>query len=346
MELSRTSDQNESSGHDGLLVDIQWGDAERGIGPKLSICEFSNNVSFSESEEEKLVVVCHGFPVGTLDGKPETVLSAETICELWKTDSSNWWKGITGSFAICLVDQGREEITVVSDKSRIRNWFYKGDQHSTVFTTHLKNLPDKKNNNDVLPFLLHFGYLPPSKTIYEGVGELPSGLPRTFSRTRFDGATEVSPSQNRLRAADSQLSNKLQGSREDVLATLHSDLLRTCEARVVPQGHVGVLLGGFDSALVAALFKRIGCQVTTFSYSWGDENLRQPNVSLLSEFLQSEHVWVEYSEREFKRDMLNYGLAVNHPSNWPHYPMQTRSMSQTLLEYELDLIATGHGCDG
>ena len=75
MELSRTSEQNESSGHEGLLVDIQWGDAERGIGSKLSICEFSNNVSFSESEEEKLVVVCHGFPVGTLDGKPETVLS-------------------------------------------------------------------------------------------------------------------------------------------------------------------------------------------------------------------------------------------------------------------------------
>jgi len=157
MKLSRSTDLNHSTGDGGLLIDIQWGDAERGEEPKVSISEFSNNVSYFESDGEKLIVVCHGFPVGVLDGKTETMLSASEIYELWKADASNWWKGVTGSFAICLVDQGRDEIMAVSGKSRVRNWFHKGDQHSTVLTTHLKNLQETKIDNDVLPSLLHYG---------------------------------------------------------------------------------------------------------------------------------------------------------------------------------------------
>lgn len=179
-------------------------------------------------------------------------------------------------------------------------------------------------------FLLGFGFLPDGRTPFEGVDILP---PATVWRT-----TESSP-------RSLELDRSAFEPEEYTGSTLLDLLLSAVDRRAAGRDHHAVFLGGFDSALVCALLRRLGKGVTTFTFDVGDERLNQSNVDLVQKSLDLEHVWVPITPDRMRGAFEVLTDRVNSPGAQPHYQLHTVLGSEDIQKRGFPLVFTGDGCD-
>ena len=129
-------------------------------------------------------------------------------------------------------------------------------------------------------FVLGFGFVPGHDTVYEGISWLPAGTRRRIP----DGESEP------IRPPDLE-PTPIPASFDDAVDTLH-DLMLAASSGGGTVGRVAVLLGGLDSALVAALLRRSGHEVDTFTFGFGDDRYEQRNAASFSRGIGATHHWI------------------------------------------------------
>ncbi|MEO1086261.1 MAG: asparagine synthase C-terminal domain-containing protein [Acidobacteriota bacterium] len=127
---------------------------------------------------------------------------------------------------------------------------------------------------------------------------------------------------------------------------LYEAFMNALEDQVSSEPRAAVLLGGFDSSLVAAGLARLGKKVETFSYKYEDARYNQPHTDTLSNFLDIRHHDVVIDAQTIADGLLNYPSRFNFPTNWPNYVIQTLKVAERIRDEGLRYCYTGDGCDG
>ena len=161
-------------------------------------------------------------------------------------------------------------------------------------------------------FLLAYGFLPDGRTPFAGV------------RAIGPGTVVIWPGERRraVVVADSEASDAGAPS-EASTDQLYSLLTDAVAAQAGPERDQAVLLGGVDSALVAAILRGLGHRVHTFTFGFGDPAYDQRNVDLVTESLGCQHTWVPITPDVIGDGLRDFAHTYNQPVPQPHYLLHT-----------------------
>lgn len=204
----------------------------------------------------------------------------------------------------------------------------------TLVSTHVGALVAALGDAAVLDrsyedFLLGFGFLPDGRTAFEGI----QALARP-SITEL-GTAESVPLSSAPPAPD-------QSDETSDLAELVCEIV---DEQAGAAKQVGVLLGGFDSALVAAALHRTGREVHTFTFSFSEPGFGQQNIDAAVAAAHATHHWVTFTPDAMGQALLDLPARLNQPSPQPHYQIQTIIAAETARSSGMEAIFTGDGCD-
>jgi asparagine synthetase B (glutamine-hydrolysing) len=184
-------------------------------------------------------------------------------------------------------------------------------------------------------FMLGFGFFPYDHTPYEGIYESETGVIEDYSQDKLRKLSARAPDIPEPAGPDS----RHPASR--VLPLLEEAIDR----QVGRQKAHAVLLGGFDSALVAALLRRRGEPVATYTFDFGSSKYNQANIDLVTRSLGTEHFWVPITAEKMWDHLARLPAYLNYPGAQPHYQLHTVLATERLAEHGFEHVFTGDGCD-
>jgi asparagine synthetase B (glutamine-hydrolysing) len=194
--------------------------------------------------------------------------------------------------------------------------------------------PDLALERGYEDFLLGFGFLPDSLTAYSGVRALGAGEVR------------VLPDGDRGRVTAAPVAIDFDTSdREIVGKALHDAFLAALESQAGDRRRHAVLLGGFDSALVAAGLRRLGHDVDCYTFGFGDDTYEQRDAAATAAAVGARHAWVQFTPEIVGGLLARFDELVNQPGAQPHYQLHTVHASTVIAKDGHTNIFNGDGCD-
>ena len=181
-------------------------------------------------------------------------------------------------------------------------------------------------------FLLGFSFLPIPRTAYNGIRVLTPGtrLIAANSEPVVPPVVEAPTAPSSFASAIPELRNRFFASLEELAAG---------------EKRHAVLLGGFDSMLVAASLRQMGHEVHTYTFSFGNPKYEQRNVA---EFVASQgiiHHPVRITPELIADNLRNFGSHFFQPGALAHYQIHTLVGSQQIAADGHNRIFNGDGCD-
>lgn len=286
---------------------------------------------------------------GGIDPQDDPHATALHLLERYEASGPAFLTGLWGSFVVALVDRRDETLLLACDPQGDRRLFVRAEEDTIYFSTQLVDFaglmePRLRLDRSLEDFLLGYEFLPDQRTPVEGVKTLPSGV--LLEWRPAGGATE-----HRMQPAkvwpewtrDLDLGGKDEAT---VVAALRRAFRTALEEQVPSTLDVGVMLGGFDSALIAAALTGMGKRVQTFSFGYADESYNQPFAEELAATVGIRHHWVPIDSDVIRRGLERYALVFNQPLCLPHYVIATAQVAEAMREAGLRHGFTGDGCDG
>ena len=293
---------------------------------------------------------CFAITYGSAHGiagakKPEVSVDhidklAIIICQRIASDK-RLLDNIAGSF-IALAGKNNA-FTLAGDPSGNRNPYFTITENELGFSNHPLVCARLQYNPSVdrgfEDFLLVYGFHPDNLTTYKDVRLLPKGccLENMKGQWTVETVSYVS---------DSEDNEDIPESEESLYDKLYEKLLKSTEDQLASVSEVGVLLGGFDSALVAALLHRLGKRVRTYSFRYSESQFNQPHTDTLSEHIGSKHTWVDITPEIIAKGLDEYAEYCIRPTNWLAYVIQTVFVCEQMHQDGLEYAYSGDGCDG
>ncbi len=272
--------------------------------------------------------------------------TARWLLSCYRDRGTAFLDGAIGQFAVIVHDKVEGRWMACADPYGSRTFFTADSGDSIVVTTKLDvlaaMLDDELaiNREDEDFFLVH-GFHPQGRTVFEGVRSLSSGEIMAIYCHGRQQVRSITPPQFEAAKAAASITSLVDAANR--LESLFLDALRS-QLPSEPQ-KVGVLLGGFDSALVAAAIARLGFPVTTYSFRYAQGSYNQPHTDTLARHIGCEHVWIDI-DREMIEDGLEHFTDVfSQPTNWPNYVIQTLRVVERMREDGIDWCYSGDGCD-
>jgi asparagine synthetase B (glutamine-hydrolysing) len=182
-----------------------------------------------------------------------------------------------------------------------------------------------------------------------------------FNRTAFEGINQIPP-KHVLVAVKGEISLQLSSSvdshahvtaRHDfnsmdeaaVIEILHEGFQQAVKEQLTPDAKVGVLLGGFDSALVAAYLVEAGKEVHTYSFHYEDACYNQAHTDTVASHLGCTHHWISVNAQVIGQGIEAFETSFNAPTNWLNYVIQTEAVCHQIREDGIRHVYSGDGCD-
>ncbi len=292
-------------------------------------------------------IIQHGFPSGSspLD-EPNKV--ASFLLDRFRKHEKHFLDSLPGSFVVFVFDEEKKKLFLGCDSSCSRRMFYSQQGAGIVFGTTLSTIAtllggELKYDRSYEDFLLGFEFLPWSRTPYRDVFSLKGGklLEWNGEIIQFH---EISPPH---RWSHQSLTLDFQNASEtETMNALYDAFMEALNEQTSEEKRVGVLLGGFDSALISSALTRLGKEVHTFSFYFEDSRFNQPHTDTLSTFIGSTHHWVPITPTVIAEGLRRYALEFNQPVSQPHYLIETLYACQVVRKNGLTSCFTGDGCDG
>ncbi len=254
---------------------------------------------------------------------------------------------INGQYAIAIADSKRGSTLLASDPYGGRSWFVREHGGTLAFSSHLLTLADAAGSEleidrSLEDFFLIYGFYPFGRTPYAGIRALPPGC--RLQWTAAGATTDRIGAANPWAAGDSTADSAQ--TEDEVIEDLYRAMIRaTREQLPARKQRVAVLLGGFDSALVASLIHRLGYEVETYSFHYQADDYNQPHTDTLSEFLGIRHHWVEIDRHMLADGLREFPQTFSQPTNWPNYVLQTALVCERIRGDGITHIYSGDGCD-
>lgn len=307
----------------------------------ISICAESDATSkfIQTVETKKSFAICTGYFDQPLSENRKITL--DSIVAAYEINGELPSVDLFGSFQCFLFDKKSQRLLLFSDRGALRTIFYCISENVLYFSTKVKAIQKlthvaQQPNISQRDFSLIYGFYPENTTVYENVKKLSSGKglsiqSDSFQEIIFTGHKEfVIPNLK---------------SEDEVVEQLYKDLFSAVEKQTEGYDRVAVLLGGFDSALIASFLKRLGKEVETYTFSFKDSSFNQAHTDTLSEYLDIKHNWVKIDPSIYVHYMSQYSRVFDSPTNWTNYVTQTAYASEQIRKDGFDLCLTGDGCD-
>lgn len=317
---------------------------------KSSILHTKNNgVLTGIATKEGVTLLLNGFiykPLPGWKGKDSPVddpnKTAEYLLERYKKLGSNLTKDIYGHFSIFVFDKKANKTLVIRDPSGQNDVFYYQDGDTLLFSNKVRIIaealgPDLELDRSYEDFFLIYGFYPEHRTMYKNVLALPKQS--VLSNTKDKTSISEVPCTKPPTAGDIKSEDVLIEKLYEHIVQATKDMLPTNEKKVA------VLLGGFDSALVASLLKEQGKEVETFSFYYEDDKYNQAHTDTVADFLGIKHNWVKITDKTIQRGLEEFSYLFNQPTNWPSYVIQTAYLCDVIREKGFKYCYTGDGCD-
>jgi asparagine synthetase B (glutamine-hydrolysing) len=256
--------------------------------------------------------------------------------------------GVIGQFAAVLHDGSARRWLFAADPFGGRSLFVSEQSNALVVSSKLDlaaamlgdALELDRSEEDF--FLVH-GFYPGGGTPFRGVRSLAAGEMLEFAggNLRRHGIAQPDWGEADPAVSAARLIDPAEASRE--LETLFLDATRS----VLPRRKqvIGILLGGFDSALVAAAIARLGYPVVTYSFHYAEGSYNQPHTDTLAAYLGCEHRWIDIDLAMIEEGLENFPHLFSQPTNWPNYVIQTLRVMERMREEGIAYCYSGDGCD-
>lgn len=180
-------------------------------------------------------------------------------------------------------------------------------------------------------FLLGFGFVPEPHSMYRGVSVVKAGT-RVTAGTTHDVKAVAYPAN----AAT---------NRDDIVDALHDALVGTVLEQAGEHRRHAVLLGGFDSALVASILVSLGHEVETYTFRFADSKYVQRNIETFTAHLGVRHHWVDFDSSVIADNLRHFADVFTQPGSQPHYQIHTLHAARRIAADGHTHIFTGDGCD-
>lgn len=263
---------------------------------------------------------------------------ADRLLEAHQRNAMEFLDGAPEDLAALVVDLEMGNLTIGAGSGNHR-LFLAECSDGILVSTHLGLLAtalgdDLRVDRSYEDFLLGFGFLPDGRTLFSRacvhapgtVQEWPSGSSRPIARPRIDPP---------------EPSSDVATARRVALDTF----LGVLEDQAGQRRRHAVLLGGFDSALVASGLRRLDHEVDTYTFAFGDPRFEQRNAELVASHVDARHTWVRFTPEIIGEGLEQFSDLLNQPGAQPHYQLHTIHASRIIAEDGHDHIFTGDGCD-
>lgn len=302
------------------------------------------------ARDERYALACFGVFEKTSEAQP-AFGSPETpawLLERFRTLGPAFLDGLHGAYAVLVADASSGQVWLASDPKRQRRLFLMDGGSDVFFSTQLVDLAvllgrSLKLDRSYEEFLLAHEFLPDGRTVYQGVQLLPAGtIARVGEGPIESRAIESQPIWDDWLAGVSLESSDA----PEVVASVGRAFRRALTEQLPDDERCAVMLGGFDSALVAAELVGLGKQVETFSFRYEDSSYNQPLTEELAAMLGIKHHWVPITSSVVGDGLEHYADVFNQPVCQPHYVIATAAVCRAIRARGIDHAFTGDGCDG
>lgn len=189
-----------------------------------------------------------------------------------------------------------------------------------------------------LEFLLCYQFSPGSGTHFSNIMKAGSGNIVDFNiRTQQVG---IRPKK------EIHTTERYSGSEDPIIDQLYTDFLYALEQQTAGFDRVGVLLGGFDSALIVSGLKRLGKEIKGYTFRYDYEKYNQTHIDEIIREFRIDHEWIHISDRDIIDGLKSYSRYHDQPTSQPHYLVSTLKAARAIAGDGMDLCLTGDGCDG
>lgn len=273
--------------------------------------------------------------------------SAAYLLERYHQRGNAFLDDVVGQYCVAVLDPAGRRVLLACDPLQQRTLYYFLRDGRLVFSSNLRSLAVTlgtclETDRSLEDFFLTYGFYPWGRTCFKDVQSLAKGtiLEWNDGKTTTRQIAFADPWKGTFDASRLDLTR-----REQVVEALYEGFLRALREQLSDDERVGVLLGGFDSALVAAALHRLGKKVVTFSFHYGEAQYNQPHVDTLQRLLGHEHHWVELTQDGLEQGLRDFASYFNQPTNWPNYVIQTADICQYARQQGIRVCYSGDGCD-
>jgi asparagine synthetase B (glutamine-hydrolysing) len=285
---------------------------------------------------------------GPTDDRPpgRANAAARLLLSRYRERGLSFLDGLVGMIAVAVVDgPARRALLGRPPHAGIRI-FVSRQGERLLFSTRLSDFGGLLGDGltldrSVEDFLLGYEFLPHGRTLFRDVTVLPAGTILDFRSGEVTERTLPEPRPWGDRFADTDFNDESR-----VIDALHAAFDLAVDDQMPPAREVGVLLGGVDSALIAAALSRRGRRVHAFSFRYPDESYNQRLTDTLAETFGLRHHWVPITPEVIRRGLDEYALHFNQVVGQPHYLIATAEACHAAREHGLTHCFTGDGCDG
>lgn len=276
----------------------------------------------------------------TLDNPDDT---AAFLLSRYKAKGNSFLDKINGQYTIAVHDCKTGKLLFGSDPLGGRSFYVYRDDDLTLFSSNIGLLSAMLGNRTKVnrkheDFMLLYGFYPSGTTVYEDVHIQKPGEILVVRDGGISASAIAPPSHDDL--------SDLPKTAEAAVEVLYETFLSSTRAILPSVGKkVAVLLGGFDSALVAALIHKLGYEVETYSFYYSESSYNQPHTDTLAEQLGIKHHWIDINRDVIEAGMERFAKTFNQPTNWPNYVIQTALLCERIREDGIDICYSGDGCD-
>ena len=254
---------------------------------------------------------------------------------------------LEGQFLIALTDPRNKSLLILPDSNGLRSAYYTENTGQLAYATNLGTLADScaphiKPDETYQNFFLSHGFFPFNHTAYEGIKQIPTGhvLIAQNNSVTLRKTEHLNPWAEKL----TQL-NFESMSEAAIIKLLDQAFDEAIRDQLSPDQKVGVLLGGFDSALVAAYLAKTGKEVHTYSFHYDDASYNQAHTDTVAKHLGCKHHWIPINADTIKRGLKEFDLYFNAPTNWLNYVIQTEEVCRQIRKDGIRHVYSGDGCD-
>lgn len=289
----------------------------------------------------------HPFPdFGSGSPLDDADRTARALLERYRRFGLEFLDPICGHAAVVIVEPGAGRVVLARAHGSATRLFYRRAGDELSFSTKLADMVALAGDSAALDrsledFLLGYEFLPGGRTPFQGVLQLLPGRLLEFRRGEvFERALSPVPVWGeRYAAVDFR-------DEPQVIEALYSAFEAAIDDQLPSDPKVGVLLGGLDSALIAARLAARGKEVHTFSFQYDDGSYNQAFVEELSARYGTHHHWVPITPRVMEEGLTRYAQRFNQVVGQAHYVIASAEVCRAARQAGLRHCLTGDGCDG
>lgn len=219
---------------------------------------------------------------------------------------------LSGFFAFAFYDTVSQTTLIARDRFGKKPLIYFQDEDQFIFGSEMKSIlplmPKRVINKESLFLFFQFNYIPPSRSILEGVHKLSPG----HSLLIGPEGLEIS-AYYKINISDS---NTTPVTYEDAKQQLHQLMHQSVQDRLISDVPLGAFLsGGIDSSVVVATAAKYTNQLRTFSIGYKDNPLFDESkyADLVAKKYNTDHEVFYLSERDYKEEILNVLDYLDEP---------------------------------